>query len=45
MLSLVPSRLSESWHAKRPLLVEAVKSLLDESDLAVCKALSEVVSL
>ncbi|KAG6412080.1 hypothetical protein SASPL_124746 [Salvia splendens] len=36
-------RLSESWHAKRPLLVEAVKSLLDESDLAVCKALSELI--
>ncbi|XP_042014452.1 protein SHOOT GRAVITROPISM 6-like isoform X1 [Salvia splendens] len=36
-------RLSESWHAKRPLLVEAVKSLLDERDLAVCKALSELI--
>lgn len=38
------SRLSEAWHAKRPLLVEAVKNLLDERDLAVRKALSEVVS-
>ncbi|KAG6401560.1 hypothetical protein SASPL_138420 [Salvia splendens] len=36
-------RLSESWHAKRPLLVEAVKSLLEERDLAVCKALSELI--
>lgn len=36
--------MSEAWHAKRPLLVEAVKNLLDERDLAVCKALSEVVS-
>ncbi|KAK6126237.1 hypothetical protein DH2020_040009 [Rehmannia glutinosa] len=36
-------RLSEAWHAKRPLLVEAVKSLLDESSLAVCKALSELI--
>ncbi|KAH6798831.1 ARM repeat superfamily protein [Perilla frutescens var. frutescens] len=36
-------RLSEAWHAKRPLLVEAVKNLLDERDLAVCKALSELI--
>ncbi|KAL3623358.1 Protein SHOOT GRAVITROPISM 6 [Castilleja foliolosa] len=36
-------RLSEPWHAKRPLLVEAVKILLDESNLAVCKALSELI--
>ncbi|XP_057785671.1 protein SHOOT GRAVITROPISM 6 isoform X1 [Salvia miltiorrhiza] len=36
-------RLSESWHAKRPLLVEAVKNLLEERDLAVCKALSELI--
>ncbi|PIN14746.1 hypothetical protein CDL12_12622 [Handroanthus impetiginosus] len=36
-------RLSEAWHAKRPLLVEAVKNLLDESNLAVCKALSELI--
>ncbi|KAL8508732.1 hypothetical protein ACS0TY_016088 [Phlomoides rotata] len=36
-------RLSEAWHAKRPILVEAVKNLLDERDLAVCKALSELL--
>ncbi|GER36839.1 ARM repeat superfamily protein [Striga asiatica] len=36
-------RLSEVWHAKRPLLVDAVKSLLDEGNLAVCKALSELI--
>ncbi|KAK4392143.1 protein SHOOT GRAVITROPISM 6 [Sesamum angolense] len=36
-------RLSEAWHAKRPLLVEAVKNLLDESNLAVRKALSELI--
>ncbi|CAA0829709.1 Protein SHOOT GRAVITROPISM 6 [Striga hermonthica] len=36
-------RLSEVWHAKRPLLVEAVKNLLDEGNLAVCKALSELI--
>ncbi|KAL0336932.1 UNVERIFIED_CONTAM: protein SHOOT GRAVITROPISM 6 [Sesamum calycinum] len=35
--------LSEAWHAKRPLLVEAVKNLLDESNLAVRKALSELI--
>ena len=37
-------RLSEALHNKRPLLVEAVKLLLDEQDLGVRKALSEVVS-
>ncbi|XP_051152364.1 protein SHOOT GRAVITROPISM 6 isoform X3 [Andrographis paniculata] len=36
-------RLSEAWHTKRPLLVEAVKNLLDESNLAVCKALAELI--
>ncbi len=35
-------RLSEAWHSKRPLLVEAVKFLLDEQNLGVRKALSEV---
>ncbi|EPS71954.1 hypothetical protein M569_02803, partial [Genlisea aurea] len=36
-------RLSEAWHAKRPLLVEAMKNLLDVHNLAVRKALSEVI--
>ncbi|KAL6496288.1 Protein SHOOT GRAVITROPISM 6 [Orobanche gracilis] len=36
-------RLAEAWHAKRPLLVEAVKYLLGESNLAVCKAISELI--
>ncbi|XP_008462510.1 protein SHOOT GRAVITROPISM 6 isoform X1 [Cucumis melo] len=35
-------RLSEAWHGKRPLLTEAVKSLLDEQNLGVRKALSEL---
>lgn len=35
-------RLSEVWHVKRPFLVEAVKSLLDEQNLGVKMALSEV---
>ncbi|XP_022767239.1 protein SHOOT GRAVITROPISM 6-like isoform X9 [Durio zibethinus] len=35
-------RSSEAWHSKRPLLVDAVKSLLDEQNLAIRKALSEV---
>ena len=35
-------RLSEAWHSKISLLVEAVKSLLEEQNLAVRKALSEV---
>ncbi|KAI6675717.1 hypothetical protein NL676_003623 [Syzygium grande] len=39
---LVP-RLSEVWHSKRPSLVEAVKSLLDEQSLSVRKALSELI--
>lgn len=38
-------RLSEAWHNKRPLLVEAVKLLLDEQNLGVRKALSEVLIL
>ncbi|PRQ43676.1 putative condensin complex subunit 1 [Rosa chinensis] len=36
-------RLSEAWHNKRPLLVEAVKSLLDEQNLGVRKVLSELI--
>ncbi|KAK9124088.1 hypothetical protein Sjap_013690 [Stephania japonica] len=36
-------RLSEPWHAKIPLLVEAVKMLLDEQGLCVRKALSELI--
>ncbi|XP_024022984.1 protein SHOOT GRAVITROPISM 6 [Morus notabilis] len=36
-------RLSEAWHNKRPLLVEAVKLLLDEQNLGVRKALSELI--
>ncbi|KAF8005603.1 hypothetical protein BT93_K0021 [Corymbia citriodora subsp. variegata] len=36
-------RLSEAWHSKRPSLVEAVKSLLDEQSLSVRKALSELI--
>ncbi|KAL1082918.1 hypothetical protein V6Z11_D09G165000 [Gossypium hirsutum] len=34
-------RSSEAWHNKRPLLVDAVKSLLDEQSLGIRKALSE----
>ncbi|XP_061964637.1 protein SHOOT GRAVITROPISM 6 isoform X5 [Populus nigra] len=36
-------RSSEAWHSKRPLLVEAVKSLLDEQNFGVRKALSELI--
>ncbi|XP_073221884.1 protein SHOOT GRAVITROPISM 6-like isoform X3 [Cicer arietinum] len=36
-------RLSEGWHSKIPLLVEAVKSLLEEHNLGVRKALSELI--
>ncbi|KAI9086376.1 hypothetical protein K1719_031830 [Acacia pycnantha] len=36
-------RLLEVWHNKRPLLVEAVRSLLDEQNLGVRKALSELI--
>ncbi|XP_044471670.1 protein SHOOT GRAVITROPISM 6 isoform X2 [Mangifera indica] len=36
-------RSSEAWHSKRPLLVEAVKSLLDEQNLGVQKAVSELI--
>ncbi|KAL5740899.1 hypothetical protein ACOSQ2_030079 [Xanthoceras sorbifolium] len=36
-------RSSEAWHGKRPLLVDAVKSLLDEQNLGVRKALSELI--
>ncbi|ESQ52306.1 hypothetical protein EUTSA_v10016131mg [Eutrema salsugineum] len=36
-------RLFEAWHSKRPLLVDATRSLLDEQSLAVRKALSELI--
>ncbi|PIA54938.1 hypothetical protein AQUCO_00901089v1 [Aquilegia coerulea] len=36
-------RLAEAWHSKRPLLVEAVKLLLDEQRLGIRKALSELI--
>ncbi|TQE07856.1 hypothetical protein C1H46_006505 [Malus baccata] len=36
-------RLSEAWHSKRPLLVEAVQFLIDEQNLGVRKALSELI--
>lgn len=36
-------RLSEAWHSKRPSLVETVRLLLDEQNLAVRKALSELI--
>ncbi|TKY62093.1 SHOOT GRAVITROPISM 6 protein [Spatholobus suberectus] len=36
-------RLSEAWHSKIPLLVEAVKSLLEEQNLGVRKAVSELI--
>ncbi|KAL2487315.1 Protein SHOOT GRAVITROPISM 6 [Abeliophyllum distichum] len=36
-------RLSEAWHSKRPMLIEAVKMLLDEHNLAVRKALAELI--
>ncbi|KAK4789666.1 hypothetical protein SAY86_016970 [Trapa natans] len=36
-------RLSEAWHSKRPSLVEVVKSLLDEQNLGIRKALSELI--
>ncbi|XP_048320811.1 protein SHOOT GRAVITROPISM 6 isoform X2 [Ziziphus jujuba] len=36
-------RLSEAWHSKRPSLIEAVKFLLDEQNLGVRKALSELI--
>ncbi|KAF7147161.1 hypothetical protein RHSIM_Rhsim03G0088500 [Rhododendron simsii] len=36
-------RLSEAWHSKRPSLVEVVRLLLDEQNLAVRKALSELI--
>ncbi|XP_015574858.1 protein SHOOT GRAVITROPISM 6 isoform X1 [Ricinus communis] len=36
-------RSSEAWHNKRPLLVEVVKSLLDEQNLGVRRALSELI--
>ncbi|KAM7255099.1 hypothetical protein ACFE04_020340 [Oxalis oulophora] len=39
---LLPRSL-EAWHNKRPLLVDTVKSLLDEENLAVRKALSELI--
>lgn len=39
---VLPWRSSEAWHNKRPLLVDTVKTLLDEHNLAIRKALSEV---
>ncbi|KAF7804391.1 protein SHOOT GRAVITROPISM 6 isoform X1 [Senna tora] len=36
-------RLFEAWHIKRPLLVETVKFLLDEQNLGVQVALSELI--
>ncbi|WCJ34428.1 ARM repeat superfamily protein [Euphorbia peplus] len=36
-------RLSEAWHNKRPLLIEAAKSLLDEQNFGVRRALSELI--
>lgn len=41
-LTVLIQRLSEGWHSKIPLLVEAVKSLLEEQNLGVRKAMSEV---
>ncbi|KAK1265864.1 hypothetical protein QJS04_geneDACA000260 [Acorus gramineus] len=35
-------RLIESWHSKRPLLIEAAKLLLHEENLGIRKALAEV---
>ncbi|KAK1562913.1 hypothetical protein Q3G72_018949 [Acer saccharum] len=43
VLKLLLPRSSEAWHGKRPLLVDAVKSLLDEQNLGVQKALSELI--
>ncbi|KMT06441.1 hypothetical protein BVRB_7g161120 isoform A [Beta vulgaris subsp. vulgaris] len=36
-------RLSEAWHNNRPMLVDVVNSLLDEQNLGVRKALSELI--
>ncbi|XP_071701301.1 protein SHOOT GRAVITROPISM 6 [Rutidosis leptorrhynchoides] len=36
-------RLSEAWHNKRPALIEAITSLLEEQNLGVCKALAELI--
>ncbi|XP_022747825.1 protein SHOOT GRAVITROPISM 6-like isoform X4 [Durio zibethinus] len=36
-------RSSEAWHNKRRLLVDVVKSLLDEQNLGIRKALSELI--
>ncbi|XP_021743434.1 protein SHOOT GRAVITROPISM 6-like isoform X1 [Chenopodium quinoa] len=36
-------RLSEAWHNSRPMLVDVVKLLLDEQNLGVRKALSELI--
>ncbi|KAB2630954.1 protein SHOOT GRAVITROPISM 6 [Pyrus ussuriensis x Pyrus communis] len=36
-------RFSEAWHSKRPFLVEAVQFLIDEQNLGVRKALSELI--
>lgn len=36
-------RLTEAWHNKRPMLVDVVKLLLDEQNIGVRKALSELI--
>ncbi|XP_031119472.1 protein SHOOT GRAVITROPISM 6 isoform X1 [Ipomoea triloba] len=36
-------RLAESWHNKRPILIESVKLLIDERNLGVRKALAELI--
>ncbi|XP_057860490.2 protein SHOOT GRAVITROPISM 6 isoform X10 [Cryptomeria japonica] len=36
-------RLSEAWYERRLVLIEAVKSLLDEQDLSVRKSLAELI--
>lgn len=43
MRSMFSSTYCPAWHSKRPLLLEAVKSLLDEQNLAVQKAISELI--
>ncbi|KAL1299356.1 protein SHOOT GRAVITROPISM 6-like isoform X1 [Arachis ipaensis] len=43
VLKYLLPRLFEAWHSKIPLLVEAVKSLLEEPSLGVRKALSELI--
>ncbi|XP_021290042.1 protein SHOOT GRAVITROPISM 6 isoform X3 [Herrania umbratica] len=43
LLNHLLPRSSEAWHNKRPLLLDAVKSLLDEQNLGIKKALSELI--